>query len=74
MDICLCYKKSESGKTLPTELVEKISIIVHKLNFFPCLYQITSCVVKIYSPDGYGFIVSNNHNYWMALENKYFIG
>lgn len=59
----------ELRKRLPLELVEIIMKETHKKNFRPCLSQIKYCVVKIYAPKdgGYGFITSNNHNYYEAL-------
>jgi len=52
---------------LPRELGDIIAKEVHMLNFKGCLSQIKYCVVKIYSDGDYGFITSNNHNYYESL-------
>ena len=52
---------------LPRELGDMISKEVHRLNFKGCLSQIKYCIVKIYSDGDYGFITSNNHNYYESL-------
>jgi hypothetical protein len=54
---------------LPPELVDIICKEVHRKNFRNCMSQIKYCVVKIYSPKdgGFGFITSNNYNYFEAL-------
>lgn len=52
---------------LPRELGDIIAKEVHRLNFKGCLSQIKYCVVKIYSDGEYGFITSNNHNYYESL-------
>ena len=54
---------------LPRELGDIISREVHILNFQECLSQIKYCVIKIYSEGEYGFITSNNHNYYESLLN-----
>ncbi len=58
------------SERLPPELVDMIAKEVHRLNFKGCLSQIKYCVVKIYSDGDYGFIASNNHNYYECLDEN----
>jgi len=58
------------SERLPSELVDMIAKEVHRLNFKGCLSQIKYCVVKIYSDGDYGFITSNNHNYYECLDEN----
>ena len=55
---------------LPRELGDMIAKEVHRLNFKGCLSQIKYCVVKIYSDGEYGFLASNNHNYYECLDEN----
>ena len=53
----------------PVEIADRIAREVHEKNMIPVLGQIKYCIVKIYTNgEGYGFLTSNNVNYFFALE------
>ncbi len=53
----------------PIEIADRIAREVHERRMYRVLGQIKYCIVKIYTcEEGYTFITSNNHNYFLALE------
>ena len=52
----------------PIEIADRIAREVHERNMRGPLAQIKYCIVKIRTcEEGYTFITSNNHNYFIAL-------
>ena len=57
----------------PIEIANIIARKVHEMNMRGPLAQIKYCIVKIrIDEDGYTFIASNNHNYFIALLSEGF--